>query len=161
VHPQRPERLKSFDYLGEYRYSLTFCTRLRRHLFVNDDVVSLVLAQFSRGADEEYFAVTAYCFMPDQVHLLVEGTSPASDCRRFIKRSKQYAGFAYSARFGQKLWQPGGFERVLRKDEDTNTVARYIVENPVRAGIAQTVEEYPYVGSLRCDLRDLLNSLPT
>ena len=34
-------------------------------------------------------------------------------------------------------------------------MARYILENPVRAGSARTVEEYPFVGSLVCELRDL------
>jgi hypothetical protein len=41
----------------------------------------------------------------------------------------------------------GFFERVLRSDEQTGVVARYILENPVRAGLAATLLEYPYSGS--------------
>ena len=107
------------------------------------------------------FSIAASCFMPDHVHLLVQGASETSDARLFIKLGKQYAAYAYSRKFGRKLWQPWGFERVLRTDEASLAVARYIVENPVRAGLAKTVSEYPFVGSELHELKDLLDSLPT
>jgi hypothetical protein len=43
------------------------------------------------------------------------------------------------------LWQDGYFERVLRAHEDTAIVARYIVDNPVRAGLVQRADDYPFV----------------
>lgn len=99
--------------------------------------------------------------MPDHVHFLVQGNSESSDGRRLIKLGKQYAAYAYSTKYGRKLWQPGGFERVLRHEESSFTVARYIVENPVRAGLVKTVFEYPFVGSQVYELKDLVDSLPT
>jgi putative transposase len=159
MFPKRPEHLKTFDYLGFHRYSLTFCTNQRRKLFTTRDVVDLVLAQISRAATENQFAVIAYCFMPDHVHLLVEGLAEASDCKRFIARAKQYSGFYYPKQHGGVLWQRYGFEHVLRDDEITWVVARYILENPVRAGLVQRVEDYPFVGSLLYELKDLLDGL--
>ena len=161
MQTNRPQRLNSFSYLGFYRYSLTFCTNFRAKVFVEKDAVQLVLLQFLRAAAEEEFSVLAYCFMPDHVHFLAQGESESSDGRRLIKLGKQYAGYAYSRKYGRRLWQPWGFERVLRDDEATVTVARYIVENPVRAGLAKTVADYPFVGSQICELKDLIGSLPT
>lgn len=160
MHTKRPERLKGFTYIGCYRYSLTFCTHFRSRVFVDADVVELVLSQILRAAGEEQFSVLAYCFMPDHVHLLVQGNSESSDARRLIKATKQYSGYAYSRKYGHKLWQPWGFERVLRDDEASFAVARYVVENPVRAGLAKTVVEYPFVGSQVYALKDLVESLP-
>lgn len=79
-----PAQLKSFDYLGPYRYSLTFCVFERRRVFVHKVRVDVVLSQISRAAAEKQFAIAADCFMPDHVHRLVEGHSETSDCRRFI-----------------------------------------------------------------------------
>ncbi len=107
----------------------------------------LVLSQILRAAAEEHVAVIAYCFMPDHVHLLIEGRAASSDCRRFIARAKQFSAFHYARTFGGRLWQRYGFERTLRDDERTTVVARYILENPVRAGLARTPEAYPYLGS--------------
>ena len=153
-----PGHLKGFSYLGLHRYSLTFCTNGRRRLFTDATAVELVAGQLVRTANEEKFAVIAYCFMPDHLHLLIEGTSHDSDGRRFIKSFKQYSGYHYSQKRHQTLWQRYGFEHVLRDDEVTVEVVKYILRNPVRAGLATTVEEYPFVGSLVYELRDLISS---
>jgi putative transposase len=128
---------------------------------VNSDVVELVLAQFVRAAKDEAFSILAYCFMPDHVHFLIQGDSEWSDCRRLIKLGKQYAGFAYSRKYGGRLWQPWGFERVLRNDEATIMVAKYIVANPVRAGLVKSAADYPFLGSQVFELKHLIDSLPT
>jgi len=155
----RPEHLKTFDYVGLHRYSLTFCTDSRRHLFTHSQAVDLVLSQIVRAADEEGFAIVAYCFMPDHVHVLIEAQAETSDCRRFIKRAKQYSGFYYSKEFGHRLWQRYGFERVLRNDETTLVVARYILENSLRAGLAASVEDYPHLGSTTHPIGEILAAI--
>ena len=59
----------------------------------------------------------------------------------------EFSGYHFKQRFGTALWQRYGFEHVLRGDEDTLFVARYILENPVRARIVASVEDYPFLGS--------------
>jgi REP element-mobilizing transposase RayT len=43
-----------------------------------------------------------------------------------------------------RIWQKGFYDRALRSDEDVVSVARYIVANPLRAGIVDRVGEYPF-----------------
>ncbi len=118
-----------------------------------------MLLQISHAADACAFAIVAYCFMPDHVHLLVHGQSETAGCKRFIVLAKQYSGYYHSKEYRRRLWQRYGYERTLRRDEDTLSVAQYILENPVRAGIAATVLEYPFAGSLVCERKDLLASI--
>jgi len=96
--------------------------------------------------------------MPDHLHVLAEGTSPSSDFREFVRVYKQQSSFTWKRRTGQELWQRGYFDRVLRADEDTVAVARYILENPVRASLCQNAEDYPYSGSFTMAISDLLES---
>jgi REP element-mobilizing transposase RayT len=84
MHPY-PPHLASFDYLGKYTYFLTFNTFDRTPILAQDEPIGLVKAQFLRAAHEHRFELTAYCFMPDHVHLLVRGVEDDSDCRAFIK----------------------------------------------------------------------------
>jgi hypothetical protein len=49
---------------------------------------------------------------------------------------------------------------VLWDDEQMTTVARYILENPVRAGLVKSVLDYPFLGSQVCDVKTLVASLP-
>jgi putative transposase len=143
----RPPRLAGFDYLGPCRYFLTFCTFQRRPYFLDADTAALALRHFRRTARAERFALLAYCVMPDHVHLLVQGTAGDSDLRSFVKRTKQSSGQVYAGMNDSRLWDEGFHDRLLRKDTDLREVARYIVWNPVRAGLAASPGEYPFVGS--------------
>jgi REP element-mobilizing transposase RayT len=84
--------------------------------------------------------------MPDHLHLLVAGRCEDADFQKFVQAAKQASGFAYAKRARERLWQPSYHDRVLRDAEATLTVARYVVANPVRAGLVASVEGYPFVG---------------
>jgi REP-associated tyrosine transposase len=156
---RRPEHLKAFDYVGLHRYFLTFCTFERQRRFGTREHVAIVHEQFLRAAEHEGFEIPAYCFMPDHVHLLVEARFDDCDGRRFIGRAKQFSGFYYKRALGQSLWQRYGFERTLRADEPSLAVARYILENPVRAGLVKAVQDYPFTGSSIYTVRQILESV--
>jgi REP-associated tyrosine transposase len=149
--------VNSFPYTGLYRYFLTFCAFERRRPFADAEVVSTTLEQFRKTAEEETFELLAYCFMPDHVHLLVEGTAEESDLRRFPKLAKQRAGVKHSRKFGGRLWQEGYYDRVLRDGEDIRDIARYLLNNPVRAGLVETPIDYPHLGSNRWTLLELID----
>jgi putative transposase len=154
-----PRHLPAFDYHGPHRYFLTFCTLGRHHAFRDAAAVHLVRGQFLRAADRHLFALVAYCFMPDHVHLLVEGTREDADLKEFESAAKQYSGFHYKAQFGRPLWQRYGFERVLRSEESTINVVRYILANPVRAGLARRVDEYSFSGSIGFSMEELMDGV--
>jgi putative transposase len=128
-------------------------------LFVREDAMSLVLLDLSRTADVEHSAVIAYCFMPDHLHTLVEGIRADCDLRRVARVFKQRSSFQWKRRMNGELWQRRYFEHVLRDDEDSFQVARYILDNPVRAGVVRNPEDYPFLGSLTMNVRDLLYSV--
>jgi putative transposase len=143
----RPPRLARFEYVGRYSYFLTICTHERSAIFRNEEWARLVIAQFRRTATTFSFAILAYCVMPDHVHLLLAGRSEGADLRRFVKRVKQSVGQRYANRTKQRLWQEGYFDHVLRPGESEASMAKYIIENPVRAGLVAVATDYPYSGS--------------
>jgi len=154
-----PGHLDPLNYIGLRRYFLTFCTDARHPGFAIADAVALVLEQFVRAAGDERMAILAYCFMPDHTHLLIEGECETSNALSVIKRSKQFSGCHYKQRFGRKLWQRYGFEHVLRDEEATLSVARYILENPIRGGLVKCVEDYAFVGSLKYSVKEILEAV--
>jgi len=119
----RPRRVDGCSYVGLNRYFLTFCVSDRRHAFVDGDVVQVVLAQFRKTAALEKFSLSAYCFMPDHVHLLVEATDQRSDLRRFAKLAKQRAGAAH-ALSGRSCHLANGISVYRLGGVDSRRVAR-------------------------------------
>ncbi|MCF8077663.1 MAG: transposase [Desulfobacterales bacterium] len=80
--------------------------------------------------------LSAWCIMPD--HLLVE-------CKHLVGFVRTFKGRATAAARavdpGRRLWQRSFYDHLLRKEEDVRTVAQYIWENPVRAGIVDKSEK--------------------
>jgi putative transposase len=91
------------------------------------------------------FRLLAYCFMPDHLHLLVEG-SGASDLARFIKAFKQETSFDYKRRVGRVLWQRSYYDHVLRGPDELRPAVEYILGNPVKAGLVEDPSGFPFMG---------------
>jgi len=149
VSPRTSLRLKTFDYVGEYRCFFTLCTYRRRRLFTSAEIVDPVLLQFQQCAEREDVEIVAYCFMPNHLHLLTIGLTPATDSLRFIRSAKQSAGYWHAHHVGRPLWQRDVWDRVLRSNHDTMDVVRYILANPVQAGLVTDPFAYPFSGSRR------------
>ena len=146
---RRPPRIAAFDYLGTYRYFVTCCTHNRQAHFVDAAVVNPLILQIRQTCSDRQFAVLAYVFMPDHLHLLLEGLQPEADFVRTMTLLRQRTAMSFRRQQGTQLWQDGYFERVLRDEEATETVTAYIVANPVRAGLVNRIDDYPFHYSWR------------
>jgi len=146
MFPKRP-RIPGFSYIGLHRYSLTICTKERKQLFTNAETVEATLTTIRRSAAAHDFAVLAYCFMPDHLHLIVGGLTDSADLQKFVANWKQLSGFAHKQRTGEHLWQPSYFDHVLRDEEETGRAVRYVLENPIRRGMVTEFSHYPFCGS--------------
>ena len=155
----RPPRIEGFDYVGPYRYFVTFCTLNRATVFTDIRLGESVVWQFRRTCREKRFEILAYCVMPDHTHLLLEGTDAASNLVALIKSVKQRSGQRFAARMKRPLWDEGFHDRVLRPEDDPKTFARYIIENPVRAGLVKSPLHYPLSGSERWTMQELIEGL--
>ncbi len=144
----RPPRLPTFDYLGGHRYFVTCCTLGRRPLFEAQPVVDAAALQILQSARAYHFEVLAYVFMPDHVHLLVEGRREDANFRLFMRHWRKRTTMRRQATSGGVIWQDGYFERVLRGADGTQAAIDYILNNPVRAGLAQNPMDYPFAWSV-------------
>ena len=130
-------------------------------MFVSSGQFESAIQEIRICAQDEQFDILGYCVMPDHVHLVVEGRTESSDLKRFAKMAKQRSGAQFARTARRPLWQEGYFDRVLRESDDIRGVVRYILENPIRAGIAERVEDYPYLGSDKWTPAEILDALQT
>jgi putative transposase len=135
------------------------CTFRRQDYFTPAHIVNLVHHELLRTATECTCEILAYCYMPDHVHLLTSGSSERSDALKLAVCFRQRSGYAYRRIGGGRLWQDGFFDRILRDEDGTFAVVSYIVGNPVRAGLCEAPERYPYSGSSRYALNELTDAV--
>jgi len=75
-------------------------------------------------------------------------TDKASDLLLFVHTLKQRTAYEYRRSYSDVLWQKGYYEHVVRDDETTLEIARYVLANPVRGGLVMEPRDYPFSGSL-------------
>ncbi|NVZ66006.1 transposase [Pseudomonas gingeri] len=124
-------------------YLLTAITRGRQRFFA-DFLLARLLIRCLRQAEEEHLADSlAWVVMPDHLHWLVELHDATLDelMRKTKSRSARVINH-WKGRMGP-LWQSGFHDRAIRREEDLLAVARYIVANPLRAGLVKRVGDYP------------------
>lgn len=92
----------------------------------------------------------AYCLMPDHGHFLWIGASAESDQQRAVAFFRRHWNRSLRASHCTLQLQP--FDHVLRdkeREQDAfGTIANYIFENPVRAGLAADWRGYPFSGAI-------------
>ena len=76
--------------------------------------------------------------MPDHVHLLVKFSQDG--VRKVVMNWKRYAATKVGV-----MWQRDFFDHRLRSDESFSEKAFYIRNNPVRAGLVDNPNKWPYV----------------
>ncbi len=103
----------------------------------------MILETLKTGPLGKGTACFAYCLMPDHLHLQISARD--GNLVDFINGWKSYTANLLK-NYGLKgaCWQRGFYDHALRKDEDIQTVAEYIVNNPVRAGLVKNWREYPF-----------------
>jgi putative transposase len=90
--------------------------------------------------------------MPDHLHIMItpSSTNSLEKSMRFIKGGSSYR---LNQQRGQKidLWNAGFHDGTIRDAADWITKAQYIRENPVKAGLVEYPEDWPY-SSASCKL---------
>ena len=91
--------------------------------------------------------------------MLISGTSNDSDILGTAVAYKQKTGFWLSRNNPGIKWQKDFYDHIIRKNESIGVQVRYILDNPVRKGLVNSWQHYPYKGSIGCDLNAVLNSI--
>ncbi len=137
--------MDAFSYTGRWAYHVVVVTAGRKPALTGD-VATVVGDELTRAAQATEFEIVVFVIMPDHVHVLCEGLTDESNLPRLMQRFKQRPGFDFKRMHGEELWQRSFYEHVLRADEDLLAAAKYILENPVRAELVETIEEWPLSG---------------
>lgn len=126
-------------------YLLTFTTHERRAWFADPAAAFAV----SRALDDRRLwassRLLAWVLMPDHWHGLVE-LGAHDYVPSLVQRVK--TNTARRARQAmpsiERVWATAYHDRALRAEESLVDAARYVVMNPVRAGLVRRVGDYPF-----------------
>jgi putative transposase len=136
------------NYIGRRIYFVTICSATRAPRFLERGWVERVISVMKEEAATAGFLLHAWCLMPDHLHILVEGAADNADLFRFTTRFKRRTACLCASTGDAPLWQRNFYEHIVRDYEVLGRVAAYIWMNPVRKGLCEVANEYPFSGSL-------------
>jgi putative transposase len=137
--------MPGFDYRGGLTAHVTLVTRLRQPLFADDNVAQTCLQALTESVQRLDATLYAYCLMPDHLHLLI-GLNPDATLKQFMHHFKTISSYRLKQLTGGSPWQTSYYDRVLRREETIGEVQAYVWHNPVKEGLAETWDAYPYSG---------------
>ncbi|MDB5984871.1 MAG: transposase [Pseudomonas sp.] len=141
-HRRHDMRKGSYSETGRV-YLLTSVVHNRLPLISDIRLGRLVVDEFRKAQQEGWGNSLAWVVMPEHFHWLVElrDSSLALLMRRVKSGSARALMAARQQRF--TVWQKGYHDRALRREDDLRHMARYIVANPLRAGLVKRIGDYP------------------
>jgi len=144
-------RLPDYDYSQSGAYFVTICIQARKSLLgvlVNEE---MQLNDYGRMVADcwqdlpdhfEDIELDAFVLMPNHVHgiiIITGGETPPLQNRSTLGQIVGYLKYQSTKKInglrgkqGERLWQRGYFEHVIRNKESLNRIREYIATNPLR-----------------------------
>ena len=143
---RKPNRLKGFDYSSNGVYFITICTDNRKCILskiVGADSIRPCNVQLTKYGEIVKIGieniskiykdclVDDYVIMPNHIHLIITINNYSGriiSAPTVIGQFKRYV----SKECGCSIWQKGFYDHIIRDEEDYNSKAEYIINNPLK-----------------------------
>ncbi len=131
-------------------YLITTVIQNRQTIFTDFTLARIVVHAMRHQHLQQNVSSLAFVIMPNHLHWLftLQNNSSLADIMRSVKgrsarQIQQIRRNRNEVEDNQVLWQKGYHDHAVRKEEDIQKIARYIVANPLRAGIVNNIANYP------------------
>ena len=150
----RSNRLPNYDYSKDRPIHVTICTDNKENIFGSEVNAETVVHELLKTAKDLKFRILCYCLMSDHLHVIVSPGESNVSLSKFLNifKGRTTAVFKEKNDF-KKIWQRSGFDHVIRTEEDLRAIIEYIMNNPVRKGIVEKVDDYPYSESFDIEIQ--------
>lgn len=124
-------------------YLITCVVKDRMPIFNDFHAGRLLVRELKRLHESGAAHSLAWVVMPDHLHWLFELKS--GSLATLMQLLKGRSSFAINQAYGVKTltWQRGYYDKGMRTEKDLIETARYVIANPIRAGLVEREGDYP------------------
>jgi REP element-mobilizing transposase RayT len=132
------------------RWDTALHTRSNGLYWLGDPRVAETLSESLAYRDGQVYDLLACCIMPNHVHTVFVPL-PTSEGNCHAMSAIMHSLKLYTARKSNRLlgrtgqfWQHENYDRVVRNEAELNRIIRYVLDNPVMAGLVEQWEDWKW-----------------
>lgn len=118
--------------------------------WLRDERVAQMVADSLRHRQDTIWSLIAYCVMPNHVHIVFtpiagpDGRYPT--VTSILQSFKGYTAYNANRLLGQHegFWQHESYDHWVRDEDEFARIVAYVVNNPVKAGLVERWEDWPW-----------------
>lgn len=153
-------RLNLSNYKGLVRASFTLCIKEKKKVFIQNNIVNCFVKILNETRKKYACTNWAYVFMPDHIHIVLEGECTSANLWKTITLFKQKTGYWFLKNMPWVKWQKDFYDQIHKTESELIYHILYVANNPVRKNLVAKWQDYPYLGSLDSDLHAIIWDLP-
>jgi putative transposase len=109
-----------------------------------DAIATIIIESLFRGEDLKQFHLGPFVVMANHVHVLLLPSIAPSLLLKSLKGTTAREANRLLNRTGEQFWQRESYDHWVRDDAEWSGIAAYIERNPVKAGLVERAEDYPW-----------------
>ena len=121
--------------------------------WLRDARISAVVARALELGDRDYglYELIAWAIMPNHVHIVIRPKVELPKLTRWLKGSTAHDANEVLRRTGNPFWQYESYDHCVRNSDELTRIIKYVERNPVRAGLAASIETWPWSSAFTGD----------
>jgi putative transposase len=108
------------------------------------EIARVVVDSIHKGVELAHYNLHAYAVMANQVHLLIQPKINPSHLLKSLKGATAREANRILGRTGEPFWQKESYDHWVRDQTEFERIRAYIENNPVKAGLVEAAEQYPW-----------------
>jgi REP element-mobilizing transposase RayT len=115
--------------------------------WLKEPAIAQVVKESLLRLDPDYVKLYAFTIMPNHVHVLLHHPAGGPSLASILQRHKGYTGAVANKLLGRKggpFWQRETYDHVVRTEAARQRILRYILMNPVKAGLVRRWEDWAF-----------------
>ena len=128
--------------------------RMNRHLDKNTNgpywlakpEIASIVSESIHHLDGTKYKLWAYCIMSNHVHVLFTHQDPQWPLFKIMQSHKSYTAKMCNRALGRSgpFWEEESYDHIVRSPRAFSNILRYILQNPVKAGIVDRWQDWPF-----------------
>jgi REP element-mobilizing transposase RayT len=148
--PTKPDALEEIE-RDYFRKLEAYLDKGRGECFLKRADIAGIVANALRFFAEERYRLDAWVVMPNHVHAVL-WPMPNQMLSAIVQSWKRFTAREANKllnRTGETFWQPEAFDHWIRNDEEHARCCRYVVNNPVKAGLCAAPVDWQWSSAWR------------